>query len=171
MHVNEQYYYGGHSMILGATATIGLVFRKYAHEVVKQQHAFLAPKVKNNRGNESIFGITYVDPTGITTYMPRDSAVWMNTGIGETKYVPFSLAVTEVQQYLQAVRDYNTVLQWSIDPTITQALLLRALPSIVLRRILSPKDAEWVSQLPAMAGTPPEVQEILDKLIVYELLT
>lgn len=146
------------------------VFSKYIGEVVRQQMKALAPKLSSGVQLSFYQYTRLIAPTGLSTIVPPLTMSSAGSTLDiEDIYVDFSLDIPEVRDYAQATKDFTNLLEWVHNSKTPIASLCEILPSPVYSRVFG-SDTRNVSNS-RYSSVDPDIKAILDRLLIYEILS
>lgn len=146
------------------------VFSKYIGEANRQQLKALAHILPSWGFPNSFQRIKVTDPTGLSTVIPPgNDYLAMNTADLVEIYLDFSLNIPEVKNHAQAMEDFTNLREWIHNSKTPEKSLLEILPSPVYSRVFG-SDTRNLSNS-GYLSVGPDIKAILDRLLVYELLT
>lgn len=146
------------------------VFSKYIGEANRQQLKALAHIVPSGIFRNPSRYIEVIDPTGFSTVIsPENEYLAKSTSDFTEICVDFSLNIPEVKNRAQAIKDFANLHEWVRNSKTPEKSLLEILPSPVYSRVFG-SDTRNLSNS-GYLSVDPDIKAILDRLLVYELLT
>lgn len=139
-------------------------------EANRQQLKALAHIIPSWVSSNSFRCIEVTDPTGFSTVIPPENDyLAKNTADFAEIYVDVSLNIPEVKNRAQAMEDLTNLREWIHNSKTPEESLLEILPSPVYSRVFG-SDTRNLSNSGYLC-VDPDIKAILDRLLVYELLT
>lgn len=144
------------------------VFSKYMGEANRQQLKALAHIIPSGVSSNSFRCIEVTDPTGFSTVIPPENDYTATADFAEI-YVDFSLDIPEVKNRAQAMEDFTNLREWIHNSKTPEKSLLEILPSPIYSRVFGSDTRNLRNS--GYLCVDPDIRAILDRLLVYELLT
>lgn len=146
------------------------VFSKYIRETNRQQLKALAHTLPSGVSRNPSRYIELIDPTGFSTVIsPENEYLGKNTADFTEIYVDASLNIPEVRDRAQAIEDFANLHEWVHNSKTPMESLCEILPSPTYSRVFG-SDTRNLSNS-GYLSVGPDIKAILDRLLVYELLT